>query len=63
MLDFVNRLLEAKGQKIAIRKKYIKKFKGKMSPKHIARFIQLENKLDAILAYELAQQVPFVPVK
>ena len=61
-LGFANTLLDVKSQKIALRKKYIAEFAEKVSPKYVARFIQVENKLDAIMGYDMARQVPLVPV-
>lgn len=60
-LNFATTLLELKSQKIALRKNYINKFKEILSSKHAARFIQLENKLDTLVHYELMQIVPLVP--
>jgi len=62
-LKFATTFLELKSKKIALRLKFVDKFKKSMSPKHIARFIQLENKLDAIMNYDFARKVPLVPVK
>jgi len=62
-LNFAIKLLDLKSKKIELRRKYIDEFKGEISLKHIARFIQLENKLDAVMNYDIARQVPLVPVK
>lgn len=62
-LEFVKTFLDLKSKKTALRIKYVEILSEEISPKHIARFIQLENKLDAVLNYELARGVPLVPVK
>ena len=62
-IAFTKTFLDLKTRKIALRKKYVGIFSKKTSPKHVARFIQLENKLDAIMNYDMARQVPLVPVK
>lgn len=61
-IAFAKTLLELKAEKIALRQKYLDRISKMVSPKHAARFIQLENKLDAIMNYDLARKVPLVPV-
>jgi len=61
-ITFAKTLLELKAEKIVLRQKYLDRFSKMVSPKHAARFIQLENKLDAIMNYDLARKVPLVPV-
>ena len=46
---------------VKLRQKYVKKFGKVLSPVKLARFYQLENKLDAISAFALARQIPLVP--
>ncbi len=41
-----------------LRAKYVPKFKKVLSPKKVARFYQLENKLDLIVLSEVAEQIP-----
>jgi len=41
-----------------LRKKYLKKFEKAIGGRTSLRYFQLENKLDAIIAYDLAQVVP-----
>jgi hypothetical protein len=53
--------LKFQEQTLKIRKGYLKKF-GKVLPTvKVARFYQVENKLDAITAFALARQIPLVP--
>lgn len=42
------------------RKKYMKKFKRVLEPKTLARFYQIENKLDAVANLTLARGIPLV---
>ena len=45
---------------LKVRKDYVKKF-GKILPaKRVARFFQLENKMDAVIKADLAEQIPLV---
>jgi len=41
---------------------YIQKFKAIIPPKKAVRLFQVENKMNAIINYELAAQIPLVPV-
>jgi len=41
---------------------YIQKFKEIIPPKKAVRLFQVENKMNAIINYELAAQIPLVPV-
>jgi hypothetical protein len=46
------------GEALKLRKDYVKKF-GKILPaKRVARFFQIENKVDAIIKAELVQEIP-----
>ena len=45
---------------LKVRKDYVKKF-GKVLPaKRVARFFQLENKMDAVIKADLAETIPLV---
>ncbi len=48
--------------KLNIRKSFVQKFKEILPPKKVVRFFQVENKLDAIINFELAGGIPLVPV-
>jgi len=43
-----------------IRVKYIPRFKEMLSPVKVARFYQIENKLDAVVDYDIAEAVPLI---
>jgi len=45
---------------LKVRKKYLKKFKKVLPPKTLARFYQIENKLDAVSNVTMAQGIPLV---
>ena len=64
--DVANRLL-SDGLKFndelnKVRKGYLGKFKKVLPAAKVARFYQIENKLDAIASFALARQIPLVPV-
>lgn len=43
---------------LALRKKYLQKFRQVLSDKNTLRYYQIENKMDSIIEYELSQVVP-----
>jgi hypothetical protein len=47
--------------KLRTRNSYVQKFKEILPPKKVVRFFQVENKLDAIINFELAGGIPLVP--
>ncbi len=61
-IEFTETAIMLQGAKLALRRDYIKEFKAFLKPKQVARFIQLETKIDAIINYDLARKVPLVPV-
>ena len=50
--------LDIKTKEVAVRQKHVKAFRKLLPPAKVARFFQLENKLDAVVNYELAQIIP-----
>jgi hypothetical protein len=44
----------------ALLKRYLPRFSGVLPARKVARFYQLENKIRALLSYELAREIPFV---
>lgn len=66
LTDDVAKQLIADGLKfqekvIDIRKSYVGKFRKAIPETKLARFYQIENKLDAITNFALARQIPLVP--
>jgi hypothetical protein len=52
--------LSAEGDRVKVRRTYLDQF-GKVLPgKKVVRFYQLENKMDAVLRYDLAGRIPVV---
>ena len=45
---------------IKLKKSYLSKFDGVISGKKAVTYLQLENKIEAIIAYEMAGQIPLV---
>ena len=50
--------LDIKAMEVGVRQKHVKAFRKLLPPAKVTRFFQLENKLDAVVNYELAQAVP-----
>ena len=62
--EFANRMLrdhfEFQSRRLKTQQKYLKRFKRVLPPTKVVRFYQVENKLDAIVNFNLASQIPMV---
>jgi Na+/phosphate symporter len=47
-------------QKTKLKKKYIKKFRKILPDVKVTRFFQLENKLNAVVDFDLAAEIPLM---
>jgi hypothetical protein len=45
---------------VKLRQSYLAKFRGVLPDKKVARYYQLESKIDAVLEYEMAKRIPLV---
>jgi hypothetical protein len=59
-LSMLDDYLDIQKKKVALKKKYVKKFKKVLTPKKLVQYYQTENKLDAIIMMELAAEIPLV---
>ncbi len=50
--------LDIQSKELEIKKKYVNRFKRVLPAMLVARFYQIENKLDAVVAHDLARSVP-----
>jgi hypothetical protein len=48
---------------LALRESYLEKFSAVLPAKKVVRYYQIENKLEAIIDYDLADNIPLVEVK
>lgn len=48
---------------IGLKKEYINKFGKVIPPSKVARYFQIENKMDAVIRLDLAQEIPLVTKK
>jgi hypothetical protein len=46
---------------LSLKQKYARRFTKVMAPARVARFFQIERKLDAVQNLEIAEQIPLIP--
>jgi rubrerythrin len=56
----LNRFLTLERDHVALLNSYVPRFRKVLPAKKVARLYQIENKLRAIVNYELAREIPFV---
>ena len=52
--------MDVQSDLLKVRSRYLRKFDKVLAPKTLARFYQIENKLDAVANVQLAQGIPLV---
>jgi hypothetical protein len=52
--------LSAEGDRVKVRRTYLDEFAKVLPGRKVVRFYQIENKMDAVLRYDLAGQIPVV---
>ena len=52
--------LDLQGKELSLKKKYAKKFRKILPDLKVARYFQIENKLDAVIDNEVAKEIPLV---
>jgi hypothetical protein len=58
--DLMDQYLRFEQEKLELQYTYLKQFRKILPFKQVARLFQLENKMDAVVRYELATKVPLV---
>jgi len=58
--DMVKEALSIEEQRIKIQRKYLGKFNKVLPPKKVARFFQIENRLNARISDELLSRMPLI---
>jgi hypothetical protein len=56
----INGYLAIEGERVTLMKSFLPKFRKVLPEKKVARYYQLENKIDAVVNYGLAKQIPLV---
>ena len=59
-MKLVEDYLAADADRLAVRRAYIPQFAGVLSGRKVARLYQIENKMDAVLRYDLASTIPVI---
>lgn len=62
-LQLITGYLDAEAERAKARRSYLDEFAKILPGRTVARFFQLENKIDAVLRYELAKTIPVVDEK
>ena len=62
-LEILNNYFSLQEERLKIKKLYISKFQSVLDDSKVARFFQLDNKIEAIIDFDLARKVPLVPYK
>jgi hypothetical protein len=58
--EMLNEFLDIESEKVKLKKSYVKKFRKVLPDKKVTRYFQVENKLEAIIGFELADTIPLV---
>jgi hypothetical protein len=59
-ITLLNRHIAWEKEILKVRSTYAKKMSKALSGKTVARFIQIENKMDIIVEYEMAREIPLI---
>jgi len=62
-LELMNKYLEAEADRVKVRRTYLPEFSAILPGRTVARFYQIENKMDAVVRYDLAAAIPVVDEK
>jgi len=59
-LELINNYLASEADRLKVRQAYVAEFAKVLPGRTVARFYQIENKMDAVLRYDLAATIPVV---
>jgi hypothetical protein len=62
-IELVNEYLAVEADRIKVRRAYVDEFAKALPGRKVARFYQIENKMDAVIRYDLAATIPVVEEK
>ena len=57
---FLQESMDIQKAKLELRQTFVPKFRKVLSPKMVARFFQIDSKLDVIIEYDLVGEIPLV---
>jgi hypothetical protein len=52
--------LALEGELLKLKESYLPKFSAALPPKKVTRYYQIENKIQAVIRYDLAEKIPLV---
>jgi len=58
--ELINGYLAIEGERVTFMKSFLPKFRKVLPEKKVARYYQLENKIDSVVNFGLAKQIPLV---
>jgi hypothetical protein len=58
--ELVAEYIKTQKEKLKVQQDYMKKFRKILPARKVARYFQLETKLDAIVSYDLARTIPLI---
>ncbi len=58
--EMLREVLDFQADRVKLRKSYVKKFNKVIPPKKTVRFFQIDSKLDTIIDFALAKEIPLV---
>ena len=58
--ELLREVLDFQADRVKLRKSYVKKFNKVIPPKKTVRFFQIDSKLDTIIDFALAKEIPLV---
>src|SRR5262245_54973162 len=61
--QLVSDFLSAEADRVQVRRTYLPEFAKLLPGRTVARFYQLENKMDALVRYEIAKKIPVIEEK
>lgn len=61
-LELSTRMLVLQQERLDVKKRYVNRFTAELSPTIAARFLQVDNRISLLIDYDLASQVPLIPV-
>jgi hypothetical protein len=56
----VGEYLAIEGDRVKLKQSYLPKLRQALPEKKVARYLQMENKVDAVIRYELAEKIPLI---
>ena len=59
-LGMLNEFLSYERMRLITKQSFVDKFKGVLPSRKVARFFQIENKMEAIINFDLARQIPLI---